>query len=167
MRFLVVASVITAVMLSVAKGDEPLPTPTKTTATSSNGRILAVSDPKTGTEVEDLTQHKVLWRLSDWYRSMFVADDGRHLVSQYDGLNLIPLDFRDEFVLLTFWREGRKIREVRVGDLFPDHSILVRTASHYLWRHAIEIDAQDRLKLQRVDGRIFFFYVATGKETKA
>jgi hypothetical protein len=90
------------VILSVAKGDEPLPQPTKTTATSANGRIRAVSDPKTGTEVEDLTQHKVLWRLPDWHRSMFVANDGRHLVSQYDGLNLIPVDFRDELVLLTF-----------------------------------------------------------------
>jgi len=167
MRFLVFASVITAVVLGVAKGDTPLPPSSKITATSPNGRIRAVSDPTTGTEVEDLTQHKVLWRLPDWHRSMFVANDGRHLVSQYDGLNLIPIDFRDELVLLTFWREGRKIREVRVGDLFPDHSILLRTASHYLWRHAIEIDAQDRLKVQRVDGRIFFFDVATGKETKA
>jgi hypothetical protein len=167
MRFLVVASIITTVLLGVAKGDTPLPPPSKTTATSPNGRVRAVSDPKTGTEVEDLTPHKVLWRLPDWHRSMFVANDGRHLVSEYEGLNLIPVDFRDDLVLLTFWREGKKIREVRVGDLFPDHSILLRTASHYLWRHAIEMDAQDRLKVQRVDGRIFFFDVATGKETKA
>jgi hypothetical protein len=96
MRLLLVASVITAAVLGVAKGDTPFPPPNKTTATSPNGRIRAVSDRKTGTQVEDLTQHKFLWRLPDWHRSMFVANDGRHLVSQYGYLNLIPVDFRDE-----------------------------------------------------------------------
>jgi hypothetical protein len=167
MRALVLGSVAVATTVAVARGDTPLPPPSKVTATSPNGHICAVSDPKAGTNVEDVTQHKLLWRLPDWHRAMFVANDGKHLVTEYHGLNLIPIDFTDDLVLLTFWREGTKIREVTVKDLFPDHSILLRTASHYLWRHTIEMDAQDRLKVQRVDGRIFFFDVATGKETKA
>jgi hypothetical protein len=165
MRALVVGML--AIAVCAARGDTPLPPPSKVTVTSPNGRIRAVSDPKaTITRVEDTKLHKVLWLLPDWYRSLFVANDGKHLVTEYDGLNLLPTDFRDDLVLLTFWREGKKLREVTVRDLFPDHSILQRTASHYAWRETIGIDEHGRLKMQRVDGKIFFFDVATGKETK-
>jgi hypothetical protein len=84
---------------------------------SPNGRIRAISDPKAGTHVEDVKQHKVLWSFPDWHPSLFVADDGKHLVTQYDGSNLLPTDFSDDLVLLTFWREGRKFRDVRVRRL--------------------------------------------------
>ena len=98
-----------------------------------NGRFGAIPDPKAGTSVEDMTQHKVLWSLPRWHRSLFVADDGKHLVTQYDGMNLIPIDFTDDLVLPTFWREGRKLRDVRVRDFVPEHHTLEQTASHYYW----------------------------------
>jgi hypothetical protein len=166
MRALSFSLVVAALVIGVVRGDTPLPPPSKVTATSPNGAIRAVSDPRAGTSVEDAKQHKVLWRLPDWHRSLFVANDGKHLVTEYDGLNLIPTDFRDDLVLLTFWQEGKKIREITVRDLFPDHRILRRTASHYAWRETIGIDEQGRLKMQRVDGKTFLFDVATGKETK-
>jgi hypothetical protein len=166
MRALSFSLVVAALVVGVAKGDTPLPPPSKVTVTSPNGAIRVVSDPKTGTRVEDVKQHRVLWRLPDWHRAMFVANDGKHLVTEYDGLNLIPTDFTDDLVLLTFWREGRKIREIRVRDLFPDHSILLRTASHYAWGHIEGIDAEGRLRMQRVDGKTFLFDVTTGNTTK-
>jgi len=128
--------------------------------------IRAVSDPNSGTRIEDVKHGKVLWRLPDWYRSLFVADDGKHLVTEYGGLNLIPTGFIGHLVLLTFWQDGKKIREVRVRDLFPKRSILKRTASHYLWRESIGIDEHGRLKVERVDRKIFLFDVATGKEVR-
>jgi hypothetical protein len=166
MRALVVG--ILAIAVCAASADTPLPPPSKVTVSSPNGRIRAVSDPESSiTRVEDAKLHKVLWSLPDWYRSLFVANDGKHVVTEYDGLNLLPTDFRDNLVLLTFWREGKKIREVTVRDLFPDLSILQRTASHYAWCEDIGIDEQGRLKIERVDGKIFVFDVATGKQTKA
>jgi hypothetical protein len=167
MRSLVLTGSAIALAICGARGDEPLPPPSRITATSPNGQIRAVSDPKAGTHVEDAKQHKVLWRLPDWHRAMFVANDGKHLVTEYGGLNLIPTDFTDDLVLLTFWREGRKIREIRVRDFVPDHSILERTASHYYWGRIESIDAQGRLKVNRADGKTFFFDVTTGNETKA
>ncbi|SRR5260370_22554838 len=162
MRALVLTSFGVAAAIAVARGDTPLPPPSKVTAMSPNSAIRAVSDPKAGTRVEDVKQDRVLWRLPEWHRRFFVADDGKHLVTEYDGLNLIPTDFTDDLVLLTFWREGRKIREVRVRDLFPDHSILLRTASHFAWGHVEGIDPEGRLRLQRVDGKTFLFDVTTG-----
>jgi hypothetical protein len=152
-----------AIALSAAKGDAPLPPPGKVTVTSPGGRVRAISDPKAGTRVEDAKSHKVLWSLPDWYRGFFISDDGKHLITEYAGLNLIPIDFTDDLVLFTFWREGRKLREVRVRDFVPDHRILQRTASHYYWGIVYGIDAQGRLKVERADGKIFFFDVTTGK----
>ncbi len=156
-----------AIAVSVIRGDTPLPPPSKVTVTSPSGRIRAISDPKAGTRVEDPKLHKVLWSLPDWHRSLFVADDGKHLVTQYDGLNLIPTDFTDDLVLFTFWRDGRKLREVTVRDFVPDHRILTRTAgSHYYWGIVHGIDTQGRLKVERADKKFFFFDIITGNTTK-
>ena len=166
MRAVVFALVVSLLVRGVVRGDMPLPPPSKVTATSPNGRIRAVSEPKAGTHVEDAELHKVLWSLPDWHRSMFIADDGKHLVTEYDGMNLIPTNFTDDLVLLTFWCDGKKIREVTVGDLFPDHGGLVRTVSHYAWRLTIEFDASGRLRVSRVDGKTLLFDVTTGNTIK-
>ena len=84
MRALVTVAITIAVC--AASADTPLPPPAKVTTMSPSGRIRAISDPKAGTHVEDVKQHKVLWSLPDWHSSLFVADDGKHLVTQYDGL---------------------------------------------------------------------------------
>lgn len=162
------ALVLVAITLAVciARGDTPLAPPGKITATSPSGRIRAISDPNAGTRVEDVKLQKVLWSLPDWHRSMFVADDGEHLITEYDGLNLIPVDFSDDLVLLTFWRQGKKIREVTVRDLFPDRQGLVRTVSHYAWRLTIDFDASGRLRVSRIDGKIWLFDVSTGNIVK-
>ncbi len=113
-----------------------------------------------------MKSNKLLWSVPDWYRNFFVSDDGMCLVGEYKGMNLIPTDYQHDLVLLTFWREGRKIREVRVSDMFPDRSILRRTASHFAWRHTIVLDKRGRLKVERVDGKSFIFDLATGEQLK-
>jgi len=157
-----------ALALCAARGDEPLPPPTKVTRTSPSGRIRAISDPESNTtRVEDVKLRRLLWTLPEWHRAFFVADDGKHVVTEYGGLNLIPTGlFIGHIVLFTFWEEGKKIREVRVRDLFPKRSILQRTASHYSWCESVGIDEHGRLKVERVDKKIFLFDVATGKEIK-
>jgi hypothetical protein len=152
--------------LAVARADTPLPPPSIETVTSPSGRIRAVSDPETNnTRVEDAKSNKVLWSVPDWYRNFFVTDDGMFLVGEYKGMNLIPTDYRDDLVLLTFWREGRKIREITVKEFFPDRSALQRTASHYAWRDELALE-RGRLKVERADGKIIFFDLATGEPPK-
>ena len=155
-----------AFAVGIAKGDMPLPPPSEVTATSPSGGIRAISDPKGGTRIEDVKQGKVLWRLPEWHRSMRVADDGKHLVTESDGMNLIPVDFTDDFVLLTFWRDGTKIRDITVRDLFPDHRGLVRTVSHYAWRLSMDFDAHGLLRVSLMDGKTLLFDVSTGNFVK-
>jgi hypothetical protein len=89
------ARVVVALSIAfcAARADTPLPPPAKVSVMSRSGRNRAFSDPETGTRVEDMKRHKVLWSLPDWHRSLFVADDSKHLVTQCNGLNLIPADF--------------------------------------------------------------------------
>ncbi|PYL11769.1 MAG: hypothetical protein DMF48_05170 [Verrucomicrobia bacterium] len=90
---------------------------------SPSGRIRATWDAKAGTRVEDVKRHKVLWSILDSHRSLLVADDGKHLVERYDGLNLLPTDFSDDPVLLTFCARKKASRcqsqRFRAG---PPHS---------------------------------------------
>ena len=107
------------------------------------------------------------WSLPDWHRNLFVSYDGKHLVTQDDGLDLIPTDFADDLVLLTFWRDARKLRDVRVRDFVPVRQIPQYTVSHYYWGAVDGSDTQGRLKIKRADGRIFLFDVTTGKAINA
>ena len=60
-------------------------------------------------------------------------------------------------MLLTFWREEKKVRDVRVRDFVPDHHLLGQTASYYHWGKVDGIDAQGRLKVECAEGKIFLF----------
>ena len=65
MRAFVFAVFIAAILIGAALGDMPLPLPSKEVVTSPSGRIRAVSDPKNGTSVEDLTRRAILWRIPE------------------------------------------------------------------------------------------------------
>jgi hypothetical protein len=163
MRVLIASTLLVVSLVSLARGDMPLPPPSKASFTSPNGRVRAVSDPKSGTSVEDVKRQKILWRLPDWHRKLYVADDGKHVVSEYDGLELIPTDFTDDLVLFTFWIEGKKIRDVRLREFVSDRKILEETASHYYWGRIEGFDGEGRLKVERADRKKFLFDIMTGK----
>jgi hypothetical protein len=148
------------------RADTPLPPPSIKTALSPNGAIRAVSEPNSDTRVEDVKQNKVLWRLPGWHRAMFVANDGSHVVTEYDGLNLIPRDFTPDLVLLTFWSDGKKIKEITVGQLFPDRTLLQKTVSHYAWGTVEGINSDGSLKVHLMDGRMIYFDTSSGNRIR-
>jgi hypothetical protein len=143
-------------------GDEPLPAPAKHAVLSQNNKFRAELDPHAGIKIINAASGKILWQLPGWYRWAFLADDGEHFVTGYDGLNLIPLDYHKNLVLITFWNKGHKIREITVGDLFPDTRLLRRTASHYNWGYMYGIDRDGFLHVKRCDGLEIFLDVRTG-----
>lgn len=140
-----------------------MPPPRKFTFASPNGRIRAVSDPKAGTKIEDVKNHKVLWRLSNWYRRIYVADNGKYVVTMND--DLIPTDFTNDLVLFTFWAEGKRVRDITIKEIAPERRVLEKTASHYSWGGIEGFDLNGRLKVKRADGKTFLFDVATGKRS--
>jgi hypothetical protein len=157
--------VIALAVCAPARADTPLPPPRRHIVKSADGTVRAVSDPRTGTQIEAVPGGRILWHLPGWYRSLFVANDGKHLVTGYNGLNLIPREPSDSLVLITFWREGRKIKEVTLSEIVPDRRILKRTASHYFWGHIEGIDGQGPLRVKRADDTIFYFDITSGEKT--
>ena len=90
---------------------------------SPDGAISAVSDPSLRTTVfQSAATKKILWELPSWERSLFVANDGKHAVTGDGGLGLIPQSYDEGMVLFTFWREGKKIRQVTVKEFVANKS---------------------------------------------
>ena len=148
-------------------GDSPLAPPSKHSVKSPDGNITAVSDPESRTTiVQRTTTNEQLWQIPSWERWLFVANDGKHAVTGYGGINLIPVEYDEEMVLFTFWREGRKIRDVTLKEFVPRKRILRRTVSHYYWGIIEKIDAEGYLVIRRADDKVFLYDLNTGKLAK-
>lgn len=105
--------------------DSPPASPAKVTKTSPNGLFTAISDPESSiTKMQNTKTKKVLWQIPGWHRWLFVANDGKHAVTGYGGMNLIPQNYDKHMVLISFWRDGKKIRDVTLEEIAPKKSML-------------------------------------------
>lgn len=103
----------------------------------------------------------MLWKVSGWHRLIYVSDDGASIVTA--ALNLIPLNVDDTFEVLGFWHAEQKVKTVSLAHIVPDRSVLVRTVSHFAWGEVNGIDETGRLRLTRIDGRVFRFSLRSGE----
>jgi hypothetical protein len=142
------------------RADVPLPPPAHYEVKCPSRQFVAALDPGTGVSV--IGSSEVLWASTKWFRVAFLADDGEHFVTGYDGMNLIPRNFTKDLVLITFWKRNRQIREVTVGELFPDTDVLKKTASHYFWGGITGITNRT-LSVTLCDGNVVNFDVTTGR----
>lgn len=149
-----------------ARADAPLRPPEKHVARSPNATIAAESDPASGLTTvyrvaPDGTRER-RWAMAGWFRAIYPADDGDHLVVGFDGLNLLPRNAADDLVVLRFVRRGEAIRALTLRDVVPDRSILKRTASHLAWRESERFDAKGRFVVVTIDGAQHRYDVKTG-----
>ena len=148
--------------------DSPLPPPSTEIVRSKNKRFFAQTNPKTNTTtVYDAVQAKKprrLWQTKSWFRSLFVGNDGQHMVAGYEGFNLLALtDARPQTVMLRFFRRSNLIRAVTLQELGLSQSNMTRTVSHYSWGRAEGFDERGRFLLSTQDGRRLIFDVRTGR----
>lgn len=109
---------------------------------------------------------EMLWSMSGWFRVAALSNDGEYLVTGYDGVNLLPLDYKEDQIMLSFYDRGRLLRHVRLNELFTDFSKLVRTVSHYHWGEYLGLNENDHYVLELVDKRWLLFNVKTGQVIK-
>ncbi|MGH2360563.1 MAG: hypothetical protein ACRDGM_08485 [bacterium] len=149
--------------------DEPLPAPQTYTIYSNNKRFQAVLDAqRLVTTIYRVAISKgepaaKLWEMPGWFRVAALADDGEHLVTGYDGGNLLRMHDTDDETMLTFYRKGSPIRRVPLREIIPDRKVLRRTVSHYLWGSCRGFDAKGRFLVQTVDGREIAYDPMTGR----
>jgi len=86
-----------------------------------------------------------------------VSDTGEYFVGMYAGGSLLPTDATDDLVLMTLYRYGKPIREVKLKDIIEKKSQLIKTVSHLYWGDAIGFTKPNIFQVKRVDGKIFSF----------
>jgi hypothetical protein len=165
-KFITLTTVLVA--LVVADADSPLRSPAKFTVKSPDGQISAIADPDLrATKITRTADGRLLWEIPRWERWLFVANDGKHVVAGYSGMNLIPVDYDEKLVVFTFWREGKKIKEVTLKEFSAGKSPPRRTASHYNWGWIEKIDADGLLVVHDSDHEKTYRYsLETGLEVK-
>ena len=156
-----------ALSSGVCLADAPLRPPSPITVCSGSGIYCLLSDPKTGTRayrVRPDGTRVFLWSIPGWHRVAFLADDGRHAVTGYDG-TLLPLDYSPDVPVLKFWRDGSPVRTVPLSALVKDLRKLQRTASHFRWGNTIGFNAAGQFVVSTVERPGVAFDVETGRES--
>jgi len=100
---------------------------------------------------------ETLWTLPG-YRSFYaLADDCRTLVVIFDGANLLDLDdCKASTVVFTFYENAREVRQITLGELYPDLTVLERTVSHFNWYRSTGWTSRG-WTVESVDGRTLTF----------
>jgi hypothetical protein len=78
-------------------------------------------------------------------------------------MNLVPVDVTLNEPVLFFYKNGKLVRTVTLGDLYTRKSQLIRTDSHFVWVDALGINRANQLVVELVDGRKVAFAVSTGQ----
>jgi hypothetical protein len=100
-------------------------------AVSRNLKIEAISDPSMNTTTvyrlnPDHSAGDMLWKFPKWLSSFAVADDGSAIVAQE---RYLPLNARDDDVVLTFIVRGKLAREITVKQLLGSYSNLQKVST--------------------------------------
>lgn len=148
--------------------DSPLPPPSTAIVRSLSGRFFAQTNPRSNTTTVYQSAprgHKArrMWQMKGWFRALYLANDGAHIVASYSGLNLLALrDARPQTVMLRFFKRGKLLRRVTLDGLGLSKSQLRRTVSHYAWRDSEGFEKSGLFRVSLVDGRRLFFEARTG-----
>jgi hypothetical protein len=98
--------------------------------------------PKSGLYRNDRSA-RPLWTVA-WFaaeESVVLSSDGRHMVI---AGRFLPLDDYEDISVLGFYRDGRLLKEYRVGDLVQGE--LPRSVSHRWWQDSASLlDGESRL----------------------
>ena len=159
----------TAILSASALADEPMMPPAVWETCSPSGEYCARLDPAENSILayKPGVETIVLWRAQGWSSVAALADDGEHLVLGYEGANLIPLDYRPDMAMLTFYRRGEVFRTVRLEELITDTAIKMnRTVSHYHWGDYLGLDAGGRYLVRTAIGREIRFDMTTGRPAR-
>ena len=158
MRHIALALTTLALLCAVAHADTPLPPPRAGTVCSPSENVCATTDPAANTTIaRNRATQRVLWSLPGWHRWLFIADDGISAVVGYGGQNLLPLDVRLSQPVLSFYRRGKLIRVVALGELYKQLADIPRTESHLAWVSSVGFNHQNQFMLTLPDGRMVTF----------
>ena len=130
-----------------------MPAPASVVVWSENHGYFVESVPNADTTVYRMSDGKALWKIPSWHRSVFVSDTGFVAIGD-EAINLLPLNYKPDVVLIKLWHDGRLIHEIRLRDLVQNTKRLRRAASHYYWGIISGFNANNLLEVATVEGKV-------------
>src|SRR6266404_4897516 len=132
---------------------------------SRNNRFVALptKDRKETVVYEQSKKRREVWRMPGWDEFCGLSNDGDYLVLCSDERNFLPLDYKPDRTMLTFYKRGTLIRRVPLSELIRDFRSLRRTISHYDWGSFDGFSALHRYDVETIEGRLITFDVTTGQ----
>jgi hypothetical protein len=133
--------------------DTPLPPPAKVVVWSRDHSYFVESVPNNDTTVYRMSDGKGLWKIPSWHRSVFISDTGFVAIGD-GGINLLPLSYKPDVVLIELWHDGRLLHQMRLRDLVQNPKLLRRAASHYYWGIISGFNNNNLLEVVTVEGKV-------------
>lgn len=144
-------------------------------AFSPNKKYFAVLTPSSSFGVEgtckvyaskDSLQKKLLWKTNWFARTVFLSNDGKHIIRF--GKWASDISGRSDLAL-AFYNKEKLLKEYKVSELVKDSTKLQRTVSHYKWELTVENDVKSystdfkKYTLTTVDNQTYTFEISSGK----
>jgi hypothetical protein len=163
LRLLSASCLLALTSPSRSHADAPLSPPARHSARSPSASACFTSDPEQGTWIHAPGEpERASWRLPTWHRVAWVSDDGEHLVTGFDGVNLAPANDPEDAEIVRFSHRTRPPEAYTLRALGYRRETLQRTVSHYAWGRYAGFDSQGRFRLEMVDGATLVFDVSGG-----
>ncbi len=143
-----------------------MPQPATVTYYSDNRRYFVLQQPKlskiTVYELQGPGKDpKYLWSTFGDYREIAIADDGQHMMGSIG--NIIPTQYREDMVVMTFMDKGKPIRNVRLKHVMHDYTKLVRTKKgQWVWGFFRGFDRAGNYVIETVEKKNYVFNMKTG-----
>lgn len=148
-----------------------LPQPASVTVYSPNRQYFLVHQPKsskisTYQRLGNGVEPKLMWTSYGKYREIAIADDGNHMVASIG--NVIPTDYNDDVIVLTFFKRSQPIRHVRLKHVMGDYSKLIKTKKgQYVWGFFRGFDRNGHYEIETAEKKRIAFDVKTGLPVSA
>jgi hypothetical protein len=143
-------------------------------------RIKYISSPNRGAGADILIDKKVIivnkvkwkgnigrkeafWSMEGDFRQGWITDDGEYFVGCSEYLSFLPLNFNRDLTILSFFKHGSLIAQVRLDQLITDFSRIEKRGSQYRWCKYIGLNECGFVALKTTEDKKILLDVTTGK----
>jgi hypothetical protein len=104
-----------------------------------------------------------LWSMDGAFQVGWLSNDGEYFVAGNEGLNFLPINYNKDQVMLSFFKQGRLINQIRLNQLITDFNRLRKTTSNYRWAKYFGLNICGYLAVETIEGRRILLDVTTGR----
>ena len=103
------------------------------------------------------------WQMKGYFELLGLADDGEHLVAGARGVYPLPPDYEKKQVMISFFKTGKLLGQVRLEQVIRDFSKLEKVPSGYCWGRYLGLNRAGYFVVETVEGNRIPFDVRTGR----